>query len=54
MFKTLEDNCMGMTWQVLDWNTPAIDFYKRYGAALDAEWINGSLEADAIRKFKDS
>jgi GNAT superfamily N-acetyltransferase len=54
MFKTLEDNCSGMTWQVLDWNTPAIDFYKRYGASLDSEWINGSLEAEAIRKFKES
>lgn len=52
MFKTLEDNCTGMTWQVLDWNTPAIDFYKRYGAKLDSEWINGSLEAEAIRKLK--
>jgi GNAT superfamily N-acetyltransferase len=54
MFKTLEDNCSGMTWQVLDWNTPAIDFYKRYGASLDSKWINGSLEAEAIRKFKES
>ncbi len=34
----------GMVWQVLDWNTPAIDFYKRYGADLDGEWLNGSLE----------
>ncbi len=34
----------GMTWQVLDWNTPAINFYKTYSADLDAEWVNGSLE----------
>ncbi|MCF6359503.1 MAG: GNAT family N-acetyltransferase [Cyclobacteriaceae bacterium] len=34
----------GMVWQVLDWNTPAIDFYKSYHADLDGEWVNGSLE----------
>ncbi|VAW27068.1 Histone acetyltransferase HPA2 and related acetyltransferases [hydrothermal vent metagenome] len=34
----------GMAWQVLDWNTPAIDFYKTYDAHLDGEWINGSLD----------
>lgn len=27
-------------WQVLDWNEPAINFYKKYGAAFDQEWIN--------------
>ncbi|MCF6352864.1 MAG: GNAT family N-acetyltransferase [Cyclobacteriaceae bacterium] len=34
----------GMAWQVLDWNTPALDFYKSYNANLDGEWINGSLD----------
>lgn len=33
----------GMMWQVLDWNEPAINFYKKYDANLDGEWINGSL-----------
>lgn len=32
-----------MTWQVLDWNEPAINFYKKYDAELDEEWINGKL-----------
>lgn len=32
-----------MDWQVLDWNHPAIDFYKKYNAVLDPEWINGRL-----------
>ncbi|MGB1037784.1 MAG: GNAT family N-acetyltransferase [Bacteroidia bacterium] len=39
-----EQHCKKMIWQVLDWNTPAIDFYKQYGAHLDGEWINGSLD----------
>jgi len=34
----------GIMWQVLDWNEPAINFYKKYNARLDGEWINCSLE----------
>ena len=37
-------NCVRMNWQVLDWNEPAIDFYKSYQAQLDGEWINASIE----------
>ena len=33
----------GLVWQVLDWNKPAIDFYKRYNTNFDDEWINCSL-----------
>jgi len=47
----LEQNCTGMMWQVLDWNKPAIEFYKRYEAKLDGEWINGHLEASQITAF---
>ncbi|MFM7020529.1 MAG: N-acetyltransferase family protein [Aquirufa sp.] len=35
--------CTGMMWQVLDWNTPAIEFYKKYNAQFDGEWINVNL-----------
>ncbi|MEL6562552.1 MAG: GNAT family N-acetyltransferase [Bacteroidota bacterium] len=41
--KAKETGCTGMMWQVLDWNTPAIDFYKKYNASFDDEWINCSL-----------
>lgn len=51
MAKALEENCTGMMWQVLDWNEPAINFYKKYNAKLDGEWINCHLEADQIRKL---
>ena len=34
----------GMTWQVLDWNEPAIKFYKKYKAAFDAGWINCAVD----------
>lgn len=33
-----------MTWQVLEWNEPAIRFYKKFDAAFDKEWWNGSID----------
>jgi GNAT superfamily N-acetyltransferase len=33
-----------MSWQVLDWNQPAIDFYGKYGANFDSEWVNCSID----------
>ena len=33
----------GMNWQVLDWNEPAIIFYKKYNANFDPEWVNCSI-----------
>ena len=32
-----------MIWQVLEWNKPAINFYNKYKAEFDGEWLNGSL-----------
>lgn len=37
-------NCTGMMWQVLDWNEPAINFYKKYPTRFDAEWFNCHLD----------
>ena len=48
MRKALEENCSGMMWQVLEWNEPAINFYKKYGARLDDEWTNCSLDMAEI------
>jgi GNAT superfamily N-acetyltransferase len=48
-----EQNCTGMMWQVLDWNKPAINFYKKYNAKLDGEWVNCSLETTDISKLLD-
>ena len=38
-----EQKCRRMDWQVLDWNTPAIEFYKKFNAKLDPEWLDGRL-----------
>ena len=40
-----EKKYSGMMWQVLDWNEPAINFYKKYeGVNFDTEWINCNME----------
>lgn len=49
MQHSLDQNCSGMMWQVLDWNEPAINFYKKYGSKLDGEWVNCTLEREQIK-----
>lgn len=40
-----EKGYTGMMWQVLDWNEPAINFYKKYPAVkFDPEWVNCSVD----------
>ena len=48
LFERLIEECKekelkGMVWQVLEWNEPAIHFYKKYNAHFDPEWINCSI-----------
>jgi ribosomal protein S18 acetylase RimI-like enzyme len=38
-----EKQFSGIAWQVLDWNEPAINFYKKYNTIFDPEWINCSM-----------
>ena len=38
----------GMVWQILDWNTAAINFYKRYNADISKDWLNGKLTKKQI------
>jgi GNAT superfamily N-acetyltransferase len=46
-----EQGFSGMVWQVLDWNEPAINFYKKYNAEFDAGWINVSLSKEQLERF---
>lgn len=39
-----ETNCTGIMWQVLDWNEPAINFYKKYPTKFDEEWVNCNID----------
>ncbi|MEI6585297.1 MAG: GNAT family N-acetyltransferase [Sediminibacterium sp.] len=43
MIEAKEKNLAGIVWQVLEWNEPAINFYKKYKANFDGEWINCSI-----------
>lgn len=50
MAEGIRKNCTGMVWQVLDWNEPAIEFYKgKYQADLDSEWINCSISRERMK-----
>lgn len=44
-------NFNGMNWQVLDWNEPAIRFYKKYQADLETEWLNGSFSKSKLHEI---
>ncbi|PWR74608.1 N-acetyltransferase family protein [Methanospirillum stamsii] len=37
-------NLNGVLWQVLDWNEPAINFYRKYSPSFNQEWITCSIE----------
>ena len=44
IFEAKQKNLPAIMWQVLDWNTEAIKFYKRYNATFDQEWLNVTLD----------
>ena len=50
LFDQLVEECKnkkysGLVWQVLDWNEPAINFYKKFvGVKFDSEWVNCSMD----------
>jgi len=54
MLFSIEENCSGMMWQVLNWNEPALNFYQKYNARIDSEWLNGHLEASEINTYLKS
>ncbi len=44
-----EKGYSGVVWQVLDWNEPAINFYNKYNAKLEAGWLNASLSKEQLQ-----
>lgn len=40
MEEAKEKGLKRITWQVLDWNAPAINFYRKFNARFDPEWVN--------------
>lgn len=47
----VRENCGRFQWQVLDWNTPAIEFYESLGAKTLKEWLTMRVEGDDIGKL---
>jgi GNAT superfamily N-acetyltransferase len=45
----VEEGCGRFVWQVLDWNTPSIEFYESLGATVVREWLTCRLDGDALR-----
>lgn len=39
----------GMNWQVLDWNQPALNFYNKYAASYENEWLNASFSKERLK-----
>jgi GNAT superfamily N-acetyltransferase len=42
--EAIKQDAKQLHWQVLDWNEPAIKFYEKYNAEMDAEWINCKIK----------
>ncbi len=47
----VRENCGRFQWQVLDWNTPAIEFYQSLGARLEKEWLTMRVTDEALLKL---
>jgi GNAT superfamily N-acetyltransferase len=43
--------CGRMEWAVLDWNKPAIEFYRELGAKLRKQWVPACLEKEPLRRL---
>ena len=50
---TLREGFFAMRWEVLDWNQPAIDFYKKLGATFLDDWKEIRLERDGLRRLAE-
>jgi ribosomal protein S18 acetylase RimI-like enzyme len=48
-----ETGCGRFEWSVLDWNEPAIGFYKSIGANPQSEWVRYRLAGDALKAFAE-
>jgi GNAT superfamily N-acetyltransferase len=50
----MEQKCYGMRWQVLDWNTPALEFYDSLGGEVMKEWLTVRLTGEPLRALAAS
>ncbi|MDZ4822795.1 MAG: GNAT family N-acetyltransferase [Flavobacteriales bacterium] len=45
-------NYAALVWQILDWNEPALNFYRKYNAEFDDEWVTGKLTKAQLTNFQ--
>lgn len=50
----VRQRCGRFEWQVLDWNTPAIQFYESLGARMMTSWRTMRVEGDSISRLADA
>lgn len=50
---TVDEGCYGLHWEVLDWNTPAIDLYQALGAEFRKGWLPVRLTGDALQRLAE-
>lgn len=46
-----EENCKRVRWQVLNWNSSAINFYRKSGAEINDTWLNCTFDRNGIINF---
>ncbi len=46
-----EKNVGRMEWEALEWNTPALNFYKKYGTNIDEEWVLCKMTREGIQEY---
>ena len=49
----VDEQCCGMRWEVLDWNSKAIDLYKQLGATFRDQWRPVLLTGEALRELAE-
>ena len=49
----MREGCRALRWEVLQWNQPAIDFYKRLGAIFLDDWKAVRIEGEALRRLAE-
>lgn len=50
----VEERCVGMHWEVLEWNSKAIELYKALGAEFQSEWRRVMLNGEALERLAES
>lgn len=52
IYQAKSEGCRRLGWEVLDWNTPAVDFYEKIGASIEKEWWQCRMYQEDIESFQ--